>query len=405
MQQARVMTNGNWFFQWQSLDRWLAQHSAFWRPLPFTESSPRWTEEFELLSRFVGSLSSEACAAYEADINAFVETLCSILPSLAERSALVALPDLSGMDCSLAETRAPAMPGRKREQAGGFAGALLPPTGPVLDWCCGKGHLARTLASRTDHPITGFESNRRLVAEGNRLVRRYGEAVTLHQQDVMAEVLPWPEASHVVALHACGDLHRHLLSQGAHRQLARLSLSPCCYQKSVIDPDRPLSRRIRSQADACHMTRNERQLAVEEMVTAPRRERRQTDCMRAWRLGFDGLQRHLLGTNAYLPVPSHPARLQRGSFDDFCRWAAQQKDLSLPPDTNFDYWERAGDQRLDQVRRHELVRHIFRRPLELWLVLDLVLFLEEQGYEVRLGTFCERALTPRNLLIDAHWIA
>ena len=30
------------------------------------------------------------------------------------------------------------------------------------------------------------------------------------------------------------------------------------------------------------------------------------------------------------------------------------------------------------------------------------MFLEEQGYDVRLGTFCERQLTPRNLLIDAE---
>jgi len=28
-------------------------------------------------------------------------------------------------------------------------------------------------------------------------------------------------------------------------------------------------------------------------------------------------------------------------------------------------------------------------------------FLEEQGYRVRLGTFCDRQLTPRNLMLDA----
>ena len=49
----------------------------------------------------------------------------------------------------------------------------------------------------------------------------------------------------------------------------------------------------------------------------------------------------------------------------------------------------------------ELVRHLFRRPLELWLVLDYAVFLEEQGYRVRLGTFCDRQLTPRNLMLDA----
>ena len=64
--------------------------------------------------------------------------------------------------------------------------------------------------------------------------------------------------------------------------------------------------------------------------------------------------------------------------------------------------EDAGWQRLAQVRNLELVRGLFRRPLELWLLLDRALFLEEQGYQVRLGTFCAHELTPRNLLLLAE---
>ena len=100
-------------------------------------------------------------------------------------------------------------------------------------------------------------------------------------------------------------------------------------------------------------------------------------------------------------MPPHPAVLVRGDFEGFCRWAAGCKGLALPASVNFAHWARHGEIRLVRVRRLELLRHLFRRPLELWLVLDLVLFLEEQGYRVQLGTFCERALTPRNLLIDA----
>lgn len=73
----------------------------------------------------------------------------------------------------------------------------------------------------------------------------------------------------------------------------------------------------------------------------------------------------------------------------------------MSPDIDFDAWEAEGVRRWQQVRRHELVRHLFRRPLELWMVLDYALYLEEQGYRVRLGEFCDRSLTPRNLLLDA----
>jgi hypothetical protein len=35
-------------------------------------------------------------------------------------------------------------------------------------------------------------------------------------------------------------------------------------------------------------------------------------------------------------------------------------------------------------------------------VLDRALFLQERQYEVRVGTFCDSQLTPRNLLLLAE---
>ena len=80
------------------------------------------------------------------------------------------------------------------------------------------------------------------------------------------------------------------------------------------------------------------------------------------------------------------------------------KGLSLPPEMTLAqvaHFEQAGAARLPVVARMELVRHLFRRPLEIWLALDRALFLEEQGYQVELGTFCDKPMTPRNLLIRA----
>ena len=70
-----------------------------------------------------------------------------------------------------------------------------------------------------------------------------------------------------------------------------------------------------------------------------------------------------------------------------------------------EYWsalEAAGWKRLAQVRNLELVRGLFRRPLEVWLVLDRALYLKENGYEVQVGEFCDSQLTPRNLMMLAQ---
>lgn len=52
--------------------------------------------------------------------------------------------------------------------------------------------------------------------------------------------------------------------------------------------------------------------------------------------------------------------------------------------------------------RVELVRHVFRRAIEVWLVLDRALYLQQHGYQVSIKTFCEKQLTPRNILILAN---
>ena len=61
-----------------------------------------------------------------------------------------------------------------------------------------------------------------------------------------------------------------------------------------------------------------------------------------------------------------------------------------------------GLERLQWVTAFDLVRMAFRRPLELWLVLDRALKLEEADYKVELSEFCPPSLTPRNILIAAQ---
>jgi len=328
------------------------------------------------------------------------------LPSLEAYADIVQLPaflpsDADASKATLPEIRATDMPGRKRLQSGAFAAALAPLEYPALDWCCGKGHLSRTLAPLCPGEIQGFEWNPELVRDGNRLAEHFGDRVSIGCQDVMAGDLALPDSHHGVALHACGDLHRQLLKRGSEAGLPRLSLSPCCYHLTDQDLYRPLSRRASNCQKVLQPGRNDLRLAVQETVTAPARVREQTRTISQWRLGFDGLQRSLRGQDEYLPVPPHPARLLNEGFPAFCRWAAAKKHLELPDTVDFDHWLAFGARRLAEVRRHELVRHLFRRPLELWMVLDYALFLEEQGYQVRLGQFCDRSLTPRNLLIDA----
>jgi hypothetical protein len=121
----------------------------------------------------------------------------------------------------------------------------------------------------------------------------------------------------------------------------------------------------------------------------------------AWKLGFN-LLRGAEGDGEYRSIrPIDKGWLQR-DFAGFCTALAEREGLTLPPDVAWHEAEQAGWRRQRETMRLSLPRHAFRRAIELWLVRDLSCFLEVNGYAVKIGTFCAREVTPRNILISAR---
>ena len=139
--------------------------------------------------------------------------------------------------------------------------------------------------------------------------------------------------------------------------------------------------------------------ADEQVARARRRRsrRREMDL----RLGLDLLLREATGEDSYRPLGPLPVRFLDLGFRKFCIETAAHLDLQLPSRWDPGKSEAAGRERARIARGLGLVRCLFRRPLELWLVLDRALFLQERGRDVRIGTFCAPEITPRNLAILA----
>ena len=326
-------------------------------------------------------------------------------PELASQAqTLSTIGELPGGDpVQRAHTLSVDVPGRKLAQIRAFASHLPFRQRPMhwLDWCSGKGHLGRLLAWPTQQ-LTCLESDPALVASGAQLSQRLHLQATHRQQDVLAnDSAAALHSDHTpVALHACGDLHVRLLQLASAAGCPRLAVAPCCYNRISTAYYQPLSRP--AQQSALQLSLDDLRLPLSETVTASSRTRRQRDQSMAWRLAFDLLQRELRNSTEYLPTPSLPADWLHKPFADYCRDLAALKQLPPPPPRNWSALEQQGWQRLAVVRNLELPRALFRRPLELWLLLDRALYLQEQGYQVQLGLFCASQLTPRNLLLLAE---
>ena len=388
-----------------ALDRLLTRYRPFWQCQPFHWRDNCWRESTPALAACLDRLTTEQVFALETDPAALPALLKPWFPELDALAELCELPRHQEPLASVPDGLGNYIPGRKWQQLRHFAAAMPGVRGPVLEWCAGKGHLGRLLAFQSGQPVLSLEWQAELCEAGQRLATRARVPMRFVQGDAFsaaAQELVQPQ-QHAVALHACGELHMRLLQVAAQRHTQALSISPCCYHLISGASYQPMSEAAR--ASALRLTTQDLRMTVQETVTAGERERRLRNIELTWRLGFDLLQRQLRGVDGYLPVPNLQKRWLSGSFVEFARWALAVKGLSLPPEMTLAqvaHFEQAGAARLPVVARMELVRHLFRRPLELWLVLDRALFLQEQGYRVALGEFCPRHLTPRNILIHAE---
>ena len=390
----------------RELDNLLAGWHWLWREVPFKQPQLSWYDRHPHWRDILRDIDDSVLETLAADP--------ALLGVFAREELGIRLPDY--LDDTLHDDFSPAdslgapdgVKPRKWEQVERFVIAreqLSDNTDRrLVEWCAGKGHLSRRLLERNaSREVIALEKDPALIEHAVQIAAQQGLKIRFEQQDVLAATVGRfcsGDSSHV-ALHACGRLHTSMLRHCCAGRVAQIDLVPCCYHQTDDTPYRPLSAFVRQTTQLC-LAYDALKLAVQETVKAAPNARRHRMRLQQWRLGFDGLLRTYCGHRDYLPVPSMSSSEAGDDFQAFCQRAAMIKGVVLPDGIDYAHMQRLGRERFAQVSREDLVRQLFRRPLELWLAYDRCLYLEEQGYEVALRGFCRRDVTPRNLWIHAR---
>ena len=373
---------------------------SLWRPQPFKTETPDWCADYPALTSELLGLDDDTIDRLSIDNPGLIGQLARHVPELAELAPLIDLP-------MPAATAPPGddpprlfadIPGRKQAQIEAYAAALGQPRAPLLEWCAGKGHLGRLLAHRWHWPVASLEIDPALCDAGEILASHAHVDCMQHfiRADALAETsLPHLTGRHAIALHACGDLHTRLIEAGVDKDSPALDVAPCCYYRTAHATYRPFNE------TPLELTRDDLRLAVTETVTASAKQRRQSRQALAWKLGWTELRKAATGETGYRPFPPVPDAWLRGSFEAFSERMAERAGLSLQVD-DLGAYETRGRRRAACMLRLQLVRLAFRRPLEIWLLMDMAVFLEKRGYAVAVRPFCAATLTPRNLLLSAR---
>jgi|GEM_PF-1346701 len=325
--------------------------------------------------------------------------------------------------------------GRKWQQILQFVAQLPPLPERVIEWCAGKGHLGMALAAMANQPDSGHAtaatgqgarmtavkpvvaptSTQVLSVEWQASLCQQGQAraaqYQLSQQfvtvDVLAESLPaslvsQPTTPRLLALHACGDLHRRAL-QLARQQQWPATIVPCCYHLQAGSAYQPLSQQ--AQQTRLQLSRADLKLAVQGQHTGGQRILRLRQREVWWRLAYQLWRSHELGDATYQPLNSIPKQWLSGEFSAFVEYAAAQQGLRNVELSSRDaehYLQLSWPRYID-VQQLERVKHWFQPVLELWLILDRAFYMAEDPSvsQVQVLAFCQAALTPRRYMLQS----
>jgi hypothetical protein len=391
--------------RFDALTALLRPHRPHWEPRPFAYLRAPWERTLPEVAQWLRGLTDEAIDGLEANPS-FTEDAPTMLRELAASiAALTQIPALEGTPIASLRSRKGwrHVPGRKQAQIRAFTEVivpLLPTDTPLVDWCAGKGHLGRILGRVTGRPVTCIEHQGPLCDAGARIAAADGVHCDFMTGDVLNPQATTPLDTNAVmlGLHACGQLTDRLLEHVVTQKLEHVAFASCCYHRLGDLPGHVPQSRAGQLANLPLNRGHLRLPTADEVVAAPGpRALRRREL--AWRLGFDLLLREATGENIYRPLGRIARTMIELPFGQFCLKLARERQLPLPPRWDADTAEKHAHERCRQTRGLGLLRGLYRRPMELWLVLDRALLLQEHGRKVTVGTFCPAAASPRNLLV------
>ena len=386
----------------ESLETFLHTHGTYWEKSPFHHEQPTWTTSEPKLAQYLLGLPEEKVLKLSASRHQLVECLIPWLPKLATIRELCLFPQHP--TAALGPERFFAyVPGRKRAQVEAFASSTSAIDDinlglhPWVEWCAGKGHLGRWLAHTSGQEVLSFEINPDLCAKGQALAARAGVRQTFVCQDVLHdEAIQLPPRHRIVALHACGQLHRSLLQYIAHAPVPAVDLAPCCYDHMSPSSYTGFNPETRLKLDRLAL-----RLAATDRCRGRRNIHRQRREL-SWKLAYTSARQMYTGIRPQAPLASSPRAWSKLSFPEWNQAMAARDGFRFAASTNWEALERLGLERRARFERLNLPRLAFRRAIETYLVLDMALFLARQGYQLSLRQFCNESLSPRNFLISAR---
>lgn len=281
----------------------------------------------------------------------------------------------------------------------------------VLDIGGGIGLLAQILNNQYRLNVTSVDMNAQFQHTGNErnkfnakdplnrvqyknmLIKDEGEFVTLLNHESMP-----------IGLHTCGKLSLDFIRLASNKKVPAMVNFGCCYHTLGNGADNQHLSHFARENKAYWMNKFALTLSCRAHKKMDEKDYDLKIKVKFFRYAFHILLHDLYGIKDLVSLGNSSPKLYDGAFATYA--LEQFRRIEIKPrhteeELNLFFADPALTLQIEKMLAAGLIRNAMGRIMEIYLLLDRAIFLEEQGYEVKVETFFTEELSPRNIGITA----
>ncbi|HXH31052.1 MAG TPA: methyltransferase [Bacteriovoracaceae bacterium] len=282
----------------------------------------------------------------------------------------------------------------------------------IVDIGGGIGLLAQTLSNQYSLSVTSVDMDTALQDTGrnrNRKNAKNPENLVSYQnlkvdgQNSEFLSLLTPETM-TLGLHTCGTLAVDQIKSSSYKKIPGIISLGCCYHKMEHNPEAQNISEFAKSNDPLCFSRFALTLASRAHRKLDGKDYDLKTKVKSYRYCIHFLLHDEYGMEGIVPLGNSSPKLYDESFGVYA--LEQLGRIGIASRHSIEeleayYWDRDRQTLLWKMTSSGILRNTFGRLLELYILLDRAIFLEEQGYLVKIEEFFDEATSPRNIAISA----
>jgi hypothetical protein len=273
----------------------------------------------------------------------------------------------------------------------------------IIDFGGGVGHLCQQLSRELNINSTCFDLDLKLLSAGElRLERHYPglkKRINFHHAKISQDMkLDAPDNSLFIGLHACGSLSNYLIDFYARSNAKSFISFGCCYHKHDNENLFNLSKMAKN--NPLDLSKHAQTLAAKSNSYITHQLFDERVIVKKYRYAFHLLLNKFFDVHEFQGLGNYSKQLYMGSFEQYAQHFLNKLSLNLEHSqiTEF-YQDRTLHKNIEFLIKAGVIRGLFGRLIEIYILLDRTLYLKDLGHEVSMLEVFEKRISPRNIAI------